>query len=327
MNIAFVSFQFSDTSYDESNTLGKDASNGGKELKMKQYYILFNPLAGNGEQTKLMIDVLQLTLGEESIESVIDMTHIHSYERFFSGLPEEDEIILCGGDGTLNHFINETAGIAYKNPILYCATGTGNDFVKDIRGTSWDDPIPIGQYLKGLPTVTVNGKSYRFLNGVGYGIDGYCCEVGDRLKATTDKPVNYTSIAAKGLLFHYKPTAATVTVDGTVHRYQKVWIAPTMHGRFYGGGMMPTPEQSRTAEPRQLSVMVLHDSGKLKTLMMFPTIFKGEHIKYKKYIDVFSGKRITVEFDRPTALQIDGETILDVTSYSAEAFVREEVCL
>ena len=34
-------------------------------------------------------------------------------------------------------------------------------------------------YAQKLPTVTVNGKAYRFLNGIGYGIDGYCCQVGE----------------------------------------------------------------------------------------------------------------------------------------------------
>ena len=31
------------------------------------------------------------------------------------------------------------------------------------------------------------------------------------------------------------------------------------------------------------------------------------------------GNEITVEFDRPTALQVDGETILGVTSYTAKS--------
>ena len=34
---------------------------------------------------------------------------------------------------------------------------------------------------------------------------------------------------------------------------------------------------------------------------------------------VYSGSEITVEFDRPTPLQVDGETILNVTSYTAHA--------
>jgi diacylglycerol kinase family enzyme len=53
--------------------------------------------------------------------------------------------------------------------------------------------------------------------------------------------------------------------------------------------------------------------------MAFPSIFKGEHVKKTKIVKVFSGKEITVEFDRPTAIQIDGETILGVTKYTARS--------
>ena len=166
--------------------------------------------------------------------------------------------------------------------------------------------------------MTVNGKTFRFINGIGYGIDGYCCEVGDKLRGEGKKDINYASIAIKGLLFHYKPTNAVVTVDGVKHEYKKVWLAPTMNGRFYGGGMMPTPDQVRNGG--KLSTMLFHGSGKLKTLMIFPSIFKGEHVKHTDCVTVLEGKEVTVEFDRPTALQIDGETILGVTSYTAKAF-------
>ena len=132
-----------------------------------------------------------------------------------------------------------------------------------------------------IKPVTVNGKTYRFLNGIGYGIDGYCCEVGDKLRETTEGNINYTAIAIKGLLFHYKPTDATVTVDGVKHKFKRVWLAPTMNGKFYGGGMMPTPNQDRTVG--KLSVMVYHNLGKLKALMVFPSIFKCKHVKQKKY--------------------------------------------
>lgn len=81
------------------------------------------------------------------------------------------------------------------------------------------------------------------------------------------------------------------------------------------------PAQDRTAQPKTLSLVVFHGSGKLKTLMIFPSIFKGEHIKHEKQISIFTGKDITVKFDRPVALQIDGETVLDVTEYTVHANV------
>lgn len=177
--------------------------------------------------------------------------------------------------------------------------------------------------LKKLPAVTVKNKTYRFINGIGYGIDGYCCEVGDKIKKNSGKKVNYTSIAIKGLLFHYKTTDARVTVDGKTYTYKKVWLAPTMNGRFYGGGMMPTPEQKRNSN--HLSTMIFHNSGKVRTLLIFPSLFKGKHIKHTKNVDVLKGKEITVEFSRPVALQIDGETILNVSSYTATANYEKKI--
>ena len=53
--------------------------------------------------------------------------------------------------------------------------------------------------------------------------------------------------------------------------------------------------------------------------MVFPSIFKGEHVKQKKLIDIVEGHHIVVEFDRPTALQIDGETVSGVTKYEVKA--------
>lgn len=275
-------------------------------------YILYNPISGHGMSKEYAEKFKAL----DNEACLMNMTEISSYESFFESIKPDDKITVCGGDGTLNRFINEIKNISVSNRILYYPAGTGNDFCVDITEQKPQEPIDITQYLKNLPTVTVNGKDYKFINGVGYGIDGYCCEVGDELRAK-GKVANYTAIAIKGLLFKFKPRNATVVVDGVEKKYDKVWIAPTMFGKHYGGGMIPTPNQSREAEPHKLSLMMFHGSGKLKTLMIFPSIFKGEHVKHTECVEVIEGSKITVKFDRPTALQIDGETILGVTEYTA----------
>lgn len=283
---------------------------------MGVYHVLFNPLAGNGTGESKAQTLKTLLNDCELIYH--DMTQIGSYEDFFASIHGED-IVICGGDGTLHRFVNETDRISFTGSIYYFPVGTGNDFLRDLERSDENKPVPVDPYLKDLPTVTVNGKTYRFLNNVGFGIDGYCCEVGDKLRNTSDKPVNYTSIAIKGLLFHFKPVNATVTVDGVSHTYRNVWLAPTMNGRYYGGGMMPTPEQDRLDPEGKLSVMVMYKKSKLKTLMVFPSIFKGEHIKHTQMVDILTGHEIHVKFETPCALQIDGETILGVTEYTAHA--------
>ena len=136
----------------------------------------------------------------------------------------------------------------HTHPIYYYATGSGNDLWHDLGRQKGDAPCRVEELLKNLPVVTVKGESRRVINGVGYGIDGYCCEVGDQMRAASAQKINYTSIAIQGLLFHYHPTKAVVTVDGVAHTFKKAWLAPTMNGRFYGGGMMryagPGPPES-----------------------------------------------------------------------------------
>ena len=280
---------------------------------MEKQYILYNPHAGNG-RGEANAKVLEGVISDSELV-FCDMTAIESYEKFFSELSGNEKVIICGGDGTLNRFINDTADIKYSNHIYYYPAGSGNDFANDLGKRQASEPFIIDEYLKDLPTVYVNGMERKFINGIGYGVDGYCCEVGDEQRAKSDKPVNYTSIAIKGLLFFYKRCDATVTVDGVTKKYKGAWIAPTMNGRFYGGGMMPTPAQDRLGKDGKLSFMTLYKAGKIKTLMIFPSIFKGEHIKKTKYVDIVEGKDITVRFERPTALQIDGETVTGVTEY------------
>lgn len=278
-------------------------------------YVLYNPKAGHGDYSE-KLSKLKSYLAGDVVE--LDITKLDNSDELFASALADDKIIISGGDGTINKFVNTVDVEKISCDILYFASGSGNDFLHDLGAQIDGAPIKVNEYLVNLPTVEVKGKSYRFVNGVGYGIDGYCCEEGDKIKEKSTKPVNYTAIAIKGLLFCFKPRVATVTVDGKKYTYKKVWIAPTMNGRFYGGGMMPTPDQNRLDNDEQ-SLMVFHGTSKLKTLMIFPSLFKGEHVKHTKAIAIHKGKEITVEFNRPTPLQIDGETILDVTEYTVRS--------
>ena len=286
------------------------------------YHVIYNPLSGNGQGANRINELKTvLTDGELQFQ---DVREIEDVQKYLKDFPAGDALILAGGDGTINHFVNDTYGMSYPKSLYYYPTGTGNDFLNDVpadqRGL-----IDLTPYISNLPVVTVKNKTYRFINGIGYGIDGYCCEVGDELRKTSDKPINYTGIAIKGLLFHYKPTNATVIVDGKTYQFKKVWLAPTMNGRYYGGGMMVAPDQDRLNATNEQTVVVLHETGKLKTLLIFPSIFKGAHLKYTEAFTVLKGHEITVRYDRPVALQIDGETISGVSEYSVSAGIPAKV--
>ena len=292
---------------------------------MADYYVLYNPLAGNGQWYKMKNKFLEAFIEDNLTFVDVTQWNDETFAEYIGRLDENAEIVITGGDGTLNKFINCIDCDNLKQKIFVYPTGNGNDFFGDLIAHS-NEYFPtvainknscmlqINRLIKNLPTVEVNGMTYKFVNGVGFGIDGYCCEEGDKVRAKGRKP-NYSSIAVKGLLFKYKPRNATVIVDGMTHSYQKVWIAPTMLGTCYGGGMFPTPEQRRFSGV--LSLCVMYGKGKIPTLFTFPKLFKGEHVQKAEMVNLFTGKEITVYFDEPCALQIDGETIPNVSSYTA----------
>lgn len=279
-------------------------------------YILLNPLANNGKGKLAEAELREIFKDKEL--TVLDITKYKSAAEICQNLKAEDEIVVAGGDGTLSHFVNDVYDLKLQQKIYLYFCGTGNDFMIDVKDKVdiQNKLVPINDFIVSLPKVYVNGMTKYFINGIGFGIEGYCCEEGDKVRATSDKPVNYTAIAIKGVLYKFHPLNATVTVDGVEKKYKKVWLAPAMMGRFIGGGMMMAPNQDRLNKEKTLTNVIWSNTGKLSTLMKFPSIFKGEHVKYTKSIDIRTGHSIKVEFDRPCALQIDGETVLNVKSYS-----------
>lgn len=282
---------------------------------MRDIIFLYNPLSHNKCGREMAEQSAQYITGTPKFE---DITKIDNLTEFINNTAPDARLALVGGDGTLNNFVNRVDCDNLPREILYIPGGTGNDFFVDITNPS-QKFIPLNQYIKNLPTVTVNGITRKFLNGIGYGIDGYCCEIGDIQRASSDKPVNYAGIAIKGLLFHFKPRNATITVDGVTKEIKKAWLCPTMKGRYYGGGMQIAPAQDRLDAEKKLTLVCMHGSGKLKTLIVFPGIFKGEHVKHKEMVEIITGKEFTVRFDKPCALQIDGDTVLNVSEYTVKA--------
>lgn len=281
---------------------------------MEKIVILFNGLSDNGKGYENAQELKKFV--PEAELQYEDLTKIDDLVKFFSGFEKSQKYILSGGDGTVNHFINDVEEKDIPENLFYFPAGTGNDLYHELsEREKTDGLVPLKKYIVGLPTATINGKSYKFFNGIGYGIDGYCCEVADQLKAKSDKPINYAGIAVKGLLFHFKPRGAKITVDGKTMEFKHVWLAPVMKGKYYGGGMIPCPAQDRDSD--KLSVLVWHCAGKFKTLLHFSSIFKGKHLG--KNCEVFTGKEFVVEFAKPCAAQVDGETVLNVSKVEVKA--------
>lgn len=276
-------------------------------------YVLYNPFSHNdaGEKDASRI----LAQYPEDRYTFIDITSL-SKEDLFDLLDGNDPVVIAGGDGTLNRFVNVIGDKKLEKPLYFYPSGSGNDFMNDVSGKNVRELIQLNEYINDLPVITVNGETHRFINGVGYGVDGYSCEVVEERRKKTGKKGSYSFEALKGFLYSFKAGKAKVTVDGEIHEFENVWMASVMQGRYFGGGVMIAPMQDRTNAEKTVSVLIVASKSRLRALLAFPSIFKGKHMKYDKLITSFTAKNVKIELDRPSALQIDGDVVSGVTEYS-----------
>ena len=274
--------------------------------------ILYNPVSGKGKG-RAAVDGL-LKKEEYAGATVVDVTEVSDYSPILSPLGKDDRVILCGGDGTLNRFINDSDCVSGEYDFLFCAAGSGNDFVRDVGRRPEDGPFSVREYIKNLPVIRVAGMERYFINGVGYGLDGYCCEC---VNSRPDgKSGNYLVAALKGLLWDYVPTKAEVIVDGESYSYENVWLAPSMYGKYFGGGFKAAPNQDRFSTEGKVQLVMMYCPSRLKCLTVLPKVMKGTHLSHTEMITVHEAHEITVRFDRPVALQIDGESVPGISEYT-----------
>jgi len=274
-------------------------------------YVFYNPLSSTCLDNETLLTKIKEKDQTKEIK-LMDVTKLTDISSFVKSLTKEDDIVLSGGDGTINHMVNQYDFTSFPYNIYLYKAGNGNDFLRDVNDLK-EDFILLNPYLEKLPTVKVNDKEYKYINGVGFGIDGMVCVVSDKMKKEGKTKINYTTLSIKLLLTKFKKVNATIEVDGKTYTFKKVWLASSMNGRYYGGGMKVAPSQDRLGDT--VTVCVWHSLAKLPVLMMFPKIFKGEHVKNTKKVSIFTGKHIKVTFDRPTGLQIDGESFDNILTY------------
>ena len=275
------------------------------------HYILFNPLSSNGTSKKHVEKIEEYLKNNNNNEyEVINLVEAaKNVESYASKIHREDVMIIVGGDGTLHRFVNGIRHIQNNSKVLLYRGGTGNDFSRDFPKQML---IDITEYIKELPTVTIDGKEELFLNGCGFGVDGeVCLMVND--KNNKKKGLNYFKSAIM-LLKNFKQYDLELEVDGVRHTFKKVWFTVINNGKYFGGGMKITPSSSR--DDRVLEACIVHSVSFFKILLIFPLIFVGKHMWFKHLgISVINGQKFKATASKKQVFQTDGEVITGVKEF------------
>lgn len=263
--------------------------------------LLYNPLSRNGKNDHFIEKVKKELKKNGNPVVVYSLLTIDDPIAFISNCTESDRIILVGGDGTINRLANRIYGLDIQQPIYIYQAGTGNDFVRSLK--TKDKIVSIKEYISNLPYVLYDDQKQYFLNGAGAGLDGYVGYLVNNSRFKKNK-LNYFRHAFEAFA-KFKPVGANITVDGKSWYEKKVWFASVMHSAYFGGGMKIAPKAKRSQA--ELDVVIVKKIPKWLLILIFPTIYLGWHVMFKRYVTIIKGQEVTISFDTPTYLQIDGD--------------------
>lgn len=270
------------------------------------YLILYNPLSKNNK-SNISTHKLIKHFKEENIPFRIkSILKIDDLENYLLGKEHFTKIILLGGDGTINRFINDTFNYTLSQDICLRKNGSGNDF---LRSLMIDDSRP--QTI--MQARFNNGRETKFINGSGVGIDGMVIHFIETAKRKGKFRYFKNTVKA---LFKYKPVDVKVIIDEKEYEFKKTYLITMNNGKYFGGGMKISPDAKLDDE--FLDILIAHNISKLKILLIFLSIYFGKHTAFKKHVFHTKAKNIKVVFETPQLSQCDGELTYDVTEMTVE---------
>ncbi len=264
--------------------------------------ILYNPLSKNNKgnvQTNKLVRYYKKNNIPFRLKSIVKISDM---KEFLEKKRNYDKVILLGGDGTINRFVNNTFDYEIKQDIYLKKNGSGNDYLRSLK-----DNDKLAQYIMEVKYDT--GANTHYINSVGMGLDGYVIYLTDQSKRKGQLRYLYNTL--KGLV-KYIPEPLSLVIDNVEYDFKKTYLVVMSNGKFFGGGMKIAPDGNINDE--DLDILVLHSTKKILILPIFVALYFGQHRMFKKYVFFKKGKHVKATFTTPQISQADGETFYDVTS-------------
>ena len=125
---------------------------------MKQLLLIVNPVAGVKKAAKYLADIISVfNRADYAVRVYVTDKRGDATDAVKKWGAEFDQIVCCGGDGTLNETINGVVQSGLYIPIGYIPTGSTNDFANSL-GLSGDAVAAARQIVTGTPRLYDIGK-------------------------------------------------------------------------------------------------------------------------------------------------------------------------
>lgn len=285
---------------------------------MKHVFII-NPAAGKGKSLEL-IPFIKECFKEKEEEVFIEVTKYPGHATEIAGRyagSGECRIYSIGGDGTVNEIVNGIAGTNSSLGVI--PTGSGNDFIR-----SYQKQVDIKSMIYGTingekrctDLAKVNDKYFINISSIGFDANVvYNAIKFKKVPGVTGSMAYLFSIIYT--VFKHKICKIRVDIDGEKFEL-KALLAAIANGRFYGGGIIPTPDAK--LDDGLLDVCLVSEVTRLQILNLFPKYIKGLHGQLKQ-VRFFKARKVAIQSEDELCLNIDGEI---VTAYTINFEVLEK---
>jgi YegS/Rv2252/BmrU family lipid kinase len=273
--------------------------------------LVYNPCAGHGRARRSLTEIEDLArkLGLK-VETRLTDRRGHAAEIVRAAdLEAFDGIIAAGGDGTVFETVNglfrNPAGPAV--PLGVIPMGTGNSFARDIG-------LRTGQARKALEIIAggatrrvdvgrcrTGEHEYHYLNILGIGFVTDVTATASRLKILGSTAYTVGVVYRTAFLDTFR---LRLELDGEVIERDTTFLE--ISNSRYTADFLMAPNAS--IDDGLLDVTLLGPISRRRLLRLFPTVFRGEHIRYDE-VETFRARRITVVSEHPKILSPDGELI------------------
>ena len=211
------------------------------------------------------------------------------------------ELIVIGGDGTINEVINNYHG----KEIIYLAYGSGNDLARSIE---FKKDIEISRLLESKRFIeydvgVVNDRKFCSGFDIGFNADIIKRANGSKLKKYLGKYI-YLLQGGIGILM-LKRYKAKISWDNGEITTDKLYLLNAMIQPYEGGGIKFAP--NATGQDGKLHIMIMENMSLATFVYNYLCLLFKKHNKLRK-VKHITTDRLTITTNQ-RYFQIDGELI------------------
>lgn len=295
--------------------------------------VIINPAGASGKTKKKWIKEIEPLFQQASVKynvyySSLDYD-ISDIIKDLTFTNEERNIVIVGGDGSMNLAVNGIQDFK-KTRIGLIPCGSGNDFALGL-GISKDIKQCTKQILEGniQRKIDVGEVIYfdrseelckeekqsdgfvhrRFVISSGIGFDAHICQRAQisPMKKALNKihlgKLVYLLIAIK-IIASTKRIPTKITINQTTYDYPELLFAVGMNTKYEGGGFQFCPHACEI--DHQLDLCIGNQLSQFDFFRIFPYAYSGSHLKFDGVYENRSST-IEIESEKPMWVHTDGE--------------------